>query len=241
MKLFVTDYDDTLYTSDISIKENIKRLNELRSKDFKVIIATGRSYPSIKTQVNLYQIPYDYLACADGSVIYDNQNNIVYYEYLDTKITNEFKEFYEKLNYEEIQFSYPEGYLNSLQEDNDKLLGINVCLSTKLYNQNIVNDFLKLKKKYPNYNYLCYTHPNFSYLCIKPQNIDTAYAITILQNKLNIKNNDIYVIGDSSNDTQMIKKYHGVGMNNSADEILKFVNKTYQEVHCYIEDILKDN
>ena len=240
MKLFVTDYDDTLYISDISIKENIKKLKELRNTDFKVIIATGRSYPSIKTQVNLYQIPYDYLACADGSVIYDNQGNIVYYECLDTKIINEFKKFYDKLNYEEIQFSYPEGYLNILQKNNNKLLGINVCISTKLYNDNIVKDFLKLKKKYPNYNYLCYMHTNFSYLCIKPINIDKAFAISILQKRLNINDSDIYVIGDSSNDTQMIKKYHGVGMNNSANEILDIVDKTYQEVSDYIIDILEN-
>ena len=241
MKLFVTDYDDTLYTNDISIKKNIEEINKLRKKDFKVMISTGRSYPSIKTQVNLYQIPYDYLSCADGSVIYDNKGGIIYYECLDSKIINEFQKFYEKLDYEEIQFSYPEGYLNTLQENCNKLLGINVCLSTKIYNDKIVEQFFKLKKQYPNYNYLCYCHPNFSYLCIKPIGIDKAYAINILQSKLNIRDNDIYVIGDSSNDTEMLKKYHGVGMNNSCNEILDIVNKTYQEVSDYIIDILNEN
>ena len=33
MKLFVTDYDDTLYTNDISIKKNIEEINKLRKNE----------------------------------------------------------------------------------------------------------------------------------------------------------------------------------------------------------------
>ena len=77
MKLFVTDYDGTLFVDEISIKENIKMLLELKKKNIKIVINTGRSYPSIKNQLDTYSIPYDYLICADGSILYDDIGNIL--------------------------------------------------------------------------------------------------------------------------------------------------------------------
>lgn len=239
MKLFVTDYDDTLYTSESSIKNNIKKLKELQSNDYLVMIATGRSFSSIKKQIVERKIPYDYLSCADGSIIYDKNDKIIYADYMDTEIIKPFQEFYEKLNYEEIQFSYPEGYLNSLK-DTEQILGINVCLDTRLYNKKIEKNFYKLEKKYPNYNYLAYSHPNYSYLCIKPSGISKSYSISVIQKKHNIAKDDIYVIGDSSNDIEMISDFNGVGMTKSCDEILKIVNVTYDEVSDYIDIIINN-
>ena len=236
MRLFVTDYDDTLFTSDLTIKNNNNKLNILRKNNFYIVISTGRSYPSIKNQIEKYQIPYDFISCCDGSIIYDNKGKIIDAFYLNKEIVTPFKKFYQNLNYEEIQFSYKEGYSNLLKDD--KLLGINIVLSTKNYNNEIVNKFLKLKDEYPNYNYLPYHHPNFSYLCVKPINVSKSYAIKILKEKLNINKKDIYVIGDADNDFEMIRDYNGVGMINSCDDIKKIVNKTYNEVSDYIDDIL---
>lgn len=239
MKLFVTDYDDTLYTNDISIKKNIEKIKELQQKDFIIMIATGRSFPSIKQKTIEQNIPYDYLSCADGSIIYDKNDNIIYAKELDSEIIEPFHEFYQNLNYEEIQFSYPKGYSNSLNTQ-EKLLGINVCISTRIYNNKIEKQFFKLKKKYKNYNYLAYTHPNYSYLCIKPLNINKSYTVSLIKDKLDIKDKDIYIIGDSSNDVEMLQDFHGVGMTNSCPEILKIVKTTYNEVSDYINEILKN-
>ena len=237
MKLFITDYDGTLYTSDDSIKENNKKLKELQENHFYVVISTGRSYPSIKTQINLYHIPYDFICCADGSIIYDNKGNILNMSILDKEIVNHFIEFYQKLDYEEIQFSYPDGYYSNLQ-NNDNLLGINICLATNKFTKEIDNSFQKIKDEYPKYNYLSYAHPNFSYLCIKPENISKSSAVSFLQEKYHISKDDIYVIGDSSNDLEMIRDYHGVCMENSSQEVLNITKKVYKEVSDYIEDIL---
>ena len=62
-----------------------------------------------------------------------------------------------------------------------------------------------------------------------------------LLNLNNIKKEDIYVIGDSSNDIEMIKDFNGVGMDNSSLEVLKIVKKTYPEVSDYLNEILKTN
>ena len=239
MKMFVTDYDDTLYLNDDDIKKNIKRLKELQKNNFIIVISTGRSYPSIKNQINIHQIPYDYVACADGSIIYDNNGQIIDMFKMKKDIIPVIQNFYQDLNYEEIQFSYPEGYSNLLQ-DSKVILGINICLSNENYTDQLEKNFLKLKKKYPQYNYLAYTHPHFSYLCVKPIDVSKSYAIKVLSDKLRINEKDIYVIGDSSNDVEMLNDYHGVGMKNSCKEVLNIVHKTYKTVTDYINDILKE-
>ena len=240
MKLFITDYDDTLYLNDNQIKENIKKLKDLHKKNFLVVISTGRSYPSIKEKIRQYKIPYDYLTCADGSIIYDNKGNIVQEFIMNPQIINVFQMFYQNLNYEEIQFSYKEGYQNHLKSTNH-LLGINICLSNDNYSNELETNFLKMKDSYPEYNFLAYKHPNYSYLCVKPLNVSKSYAIAYLKDYLHIKMNDIYVIGDSSNDLEMIRDYHGVGMKNSCQEIIKIVGKTYNNVSEFIDDILKED
>ena len=241
MKLFVTDYDGTFYTDDKSIKDNIIMLERLQKNDFKIMISTGRSYPSIKNQIDIYHIPYDYLSCADGSIIYGKDNNILKMYVIDSKIIKPFEDFYRNLDYEEIQFSYSNGYSNLLKKDDNRLLGINVCISTNNYTKKIVDDFLKMKKKYSKYHFLNYMHPNFSYLCIKPKGIDKSSTITYLKKTNNIKNKDIYVIGDSYNDYEMIKKYHGVCMNSSCVDVLNISKKIYSSVSDYIKDILKED
>ena len=239
MKLFITDYDDTLYQNDDDIKDNITMIKRLQQHDFLIIISTGRSYPSIKNQINLFKIPYDILCCADGSIIYDKEGNVIKMFPMSLEIVKPLEKFYQNLKFEEIQFSYQEGYSNQLRERNN-LLGINICLANENYYQKDVINFLKLKNKYPNYNYLNYTHPHYSYLCVKPINVSKSFSIEYLKNLYKVNDNDIYVIGDSSNDYEMIRDFHGVCMSNSCDNVLSVAKKKYSSVKEYIKDILEE-
>ena len=238
-KIFITDYDGTLFTNEEEIKENIKKIKLLQKKDFLIVISTGRSYPSIKTQIDLYQIPCDIITCADGSIIYDNTDKIIQYFPMNSEIIEPFEKFYQDLDYDEIQFSYPEGYLNSLI-NTDKLLGINVCINTRKYNNKLVKSFKKLKKRYPSYNYLAYSHPNYSYLCVKPIEVSKSFAASYLQEMYHVEKENVYVIGDSSNDCEILKDFNGVCMKDSYEDVLKICKKRYNTVSEYIDEILKE-
>ena len=237
MKLFVTDYDETLYTSDEEIRENIKKIKKLQENDFLFVIATGRSFPSIKNQTKLFKIPYDYLITSDGSIIYDKDDNIVKMFDIDKESVTLMKNFYGKLNYEEIQFSYKEGYQNIYDEDNT-LLGINICMSNRIYDDKLEKNFLKLKRKYPKYNFLAYRHTNYSYLCIKPKNVNKSYAINYLKDLYDIKKKEVYVIGDSSNDIEMIHDFKGAAMASSYPDVLRVTKKRFKKVSDYIDSIV---
>lgn len=240
MKLFVTDYDGTLFTDEVSIKENIKYLKELQKKNTKIVIDTGRSYPSIMIQLKLYNIPYDYIICADGSILYDNNGNVIKLYEMNEEIIEPYRNFYKDINFEEMQFAYKEGYSNILRSIKG-LLGINVCIATKNYTKELEEKMFNMNKLYPDYSFFSYSHPDFSYLCVKPKGITKATLITYLMNEYNINKKDIYVIGDSDNDYGMIKEFDGVAMTMSYPKILEISKKTYNSVSDYIKDILKED
>ena len=241
MKLFITDYDDTLFIGEKEIRKTVKLLKKLHKKEYYIVISTGRSYPSIKKQTIMYDIPYDYISCADGSIIYDKNGNIINAIYMNKKIIKPLMDFYQNIDFEEIQFSYPEGYSNIYDDKNDKLLGINICISTVKYSKELVNNFMELSKKYPEYNYLDYKHPNFSYLCVKPKGISKSYAVSILMEKNNVLKGNVRVIGDSSNDYEMIKDYDGVCVLNACPEVLSIAKKKYKVIDDYIYELLKED
>lgn len=240
MKLFVTDYDGTLYTSDKEIIKTNKKLRKLKEKDFLIAIATGRGYPSIKNQTIIHNIIYDYIICSDGSIIYNNNKLEKIYP-LNKDIIKPFEMFYRDLNYEEIQYSYPEGYSNILKENDENLVGINICVSTEKYTKELVDSFILMGKNYPKYSFLNYMHPNFSYLCVKPKGICKSAAIEYLRKKYKIKKEDVYAIGDSSNDYEMIKDFNGACIHTSYPEILAIAKKKYKSIDNYIDDILKED
>ncbi len=76
MKILISDFDKTFYTENYD--NNIKLINEFVNAGNKFVIATGRSYTSIKKEINKYNIPYNYLICNNGSVIFNEQDEIIY-------------------------------------------------------------------------------------------------------------------------------------------------------------------
>lgn len=239
MKLFVTDYDNTLFIDEINLKINKRKLKELHKLGFIIVISTGRSFESIKKQVLKYNIYYDYLHCCDGGIIYDNKDNLIKFNAMDHHIINEILNLKDKTKYEEIQLSYPLKYEN-IYHKSDKIAGINIVVKEEFLHNDFINEFNKLKDKYSNYGFYIYNHNEYYYFCIKKSNITKASGISFMQKLLKIKKEDIYVIGDSLNDLEMIKKFNGSSIINGCQEVIEASKKSYHQVYEYIEDIIKE-
>ncbi len=237
MKLFVTDYDNTLYIDDIEIKKTNKDLKKLQERDTKVVIATGRSLPSIKEEVEKHNIPFDYLSCADGSLIYDNNYNLV----KEYKMNNEIIDLL--MNYlvkdtilEKIQVSYTHGYENYI-DLTKTISSFNLVVHKDNYTKVLDKKYQYLKEKYPNYSFLSYLHDPIYYLCIKKKGVSKSKSIDYLKKKLKIKMKDIHVIGDADNDYEMIKDYHGSCVSNATDNIKAISKNVYNKISDYINII----
>ncbi len=57
MKLLVMDYDGTLFINEDDLKVNISYLKKWKKQNNLIMISTGRSYPSIKNQIDINHIP----------------------------------------------------------------------------------------------------------------------------------------------------------------------------------------
>lgn len=239
MKLFITDYDGTFLIDEKTLKLNIKAVNKLRKLGFKFIISTGRSFSSIKKQVELYHIPYDFLHCADGACVFDNKDNLLNFYEIEHDIVDELMKITKKENVEEIQIGYPQTY-ESIYNKNDKISGINIVFRGENCPESFIPKFLKLKEQFPNYNFLVYDHITYIYFCVKAQNVSKAAAIRFMEEKYNINKKDIYVIGDSDNDVEMIRDYYGVSIDKNNEQVRKVSQKQYNHVYEYINDIIKD-
>ena len=90
MKCVISDFDGTLFCDDLN--ENLNSINNFVNDGNIFIIATGRTYESIKNEVNKYNIPCSYLICSDGSCIYDKENNLIYSNYFSDNQKNNITE-----------------------------------------------------------------------------------------------------------------------------------------------------
>ena len=72
---------------------------------------------------------------------------------------------------------------------------------------------------------------------IKNKDVSKSKGIEFLANYLNINKEDIYVIGDSDNDYEMIKDYNGVCVINSTDNIKNVSSKVYEKISDYLKEL----
>ena len=64
-------------------------------------------------------------------------------------------------------------------------------------------------------------------------------AIQILADKLEIDKTNIYTIGDSYTDIQMVKDFNGYCMQDSVKELKEVANREYKSVSSLVDDIMK--
>lgn len=194
MICLISDFDGTLY--DDNLINNINSVKNFINDGNIFVIATGRVFESIKNKTKELDIPYSYLICSDGSVIYDKNDKVIYNKYLDSNIKDEI--------------------INKLQ--NDKRVSLinldNNCkliecsshnasrIVAKTYIEKDNYDIIEeLKKIYPNLK--IYKSPNWINISFETKDNAIKYLESI------IKLDKIYAVGDSVNDIEMIEKYNG--------------------------------
>lgn len=209
MNLIISDFDGTFY--DDNYEENIKFIESIKDKcDF--VIATGRHFKSLNRDL---KIDCKYYICNDGGYILDNNNNLIYKNYMDDE---ELKIVYDRINelkYEDYFIDYIDYFDTNINKNASKV-------SIKIKDENAYKDMTFITKdlKYT-YGYL-----SNNWINILPKTTSKEKAIEKL---LEITNYDkIYVIGNEINDYGMLKKYNGFlitnEINNDFNTITKFLD-----------------
>lgn len=235
-KILISDFDKTLYCDEESLKINIDEIREFREKGNFFVIATARSYVSLKQKLDQYNIPYDYLILGHGTVILNNKKELILNYHIDNnivkQITNSMDIFSDKITKIRIFDIYNEDV------DIDSKVITKFRMLTETY------DDAKKISKYINDNFgkyvKSYAMDAGKYMYAEVISIDTDKSIAIekLLKYINIEDSNVYTIGDGLNDIEMIEKYNGYGMKISEECIIKSARGLYNNVSDLISDIL---
>ena len=226
MKILASDFDDTIYFEDDVEKsiKNIKAIKEFVSFGNSFCIITGRNYSDVKLLLNEYNIPYTYLICEDGAKIFNNMDYCIDTIYMDKELIKEIINILEEYNYD---YYLDDGY-NKTNNINDCVKVVVNC-SEKDKQVEIVN---KIKENIKVYVYASKYHIN-----IVNFSVNKANALKRLLNIENLSYNNLHVIGDNSNDYEMVKNFSMKKHHSLLNDLGK---KEYNELSDYINDLLKD-
>lgn len=202
--ILISDFDGTLFVNDREILENAKMIREFRSKGNIFIISTARNYGSIKDVCNKYNIEVDYFFCDLGSVILENDGNVLYKKYISQDDRKNIEIII--LNYENKALIKRYGTISKQDKDAQNVIEYKIESDYETLEEikKQLDKVIKSAKTQITEDNRLIIHTS-----TKKQIID----IFINNNKVDV--NSIFTIGDELDDLEMLIKYNGYRMNKS--------------------------
>lgn len=199
MKLLVSDYDGTFKesTKSGSVEKNVAAVKRFLDNGNMFSIATGRSYISIKRETDRFHIPYNYLICNNGSVIFDENDKIIYHNPIKLQILIKTLNYLESLGFiKSIELRDMYGEETTSYEDTTEI----IC-TIKIRN---ILDLKYIKQELAFLQSL-----SFLTITILKERIDKKDAIEYISSLHGIEKKHIYTVGDEFNDEGMLREFNG--------------------------------
>ena len=232
-KVLVVDYDRTLFINNSDMLNNINSINKFRENGNIFIIATGRTYNSLKKEIDKYNIEYDYLILNHGSFVIKKDKSTLFHYKIDKNILFNITNYLSKYKPKSVMYSY-------YTEDTNDINNPDISKITIVFQKDIETFkkvMMDIVKKYNNKLNIYFTQ-NYEIEIISKET-NKSRAIDLLMKKANFKKENIYTIGDSYTDIDMIHDYNGSCMEKSIDILKNNKNiKKYSSVSVLIKDIL---
>lgn len=227
MKLLVSDYDGTFNEDKkkVKIDRNIESIKRFIDSGNVFAFATGRSFDSIKNETIKYNIPYNYLICNNGTSIFDKNDCLVFQNKIILENVFKTLEYLKKLDFiEKIELKDAYG------RDTKSVLNTCEIICTLKF-----RNLFDLKKIKDEINFLSsFSFMNVVYL---KERFDKKYGVYVVSNIEGIDKEDIYTIGDASNDKGMISEFNGYKMPFSYPSVMFGDGKFIKSVDALVRKI----
>lgn len=235
-KILVTDFDKTLYCDSESLIKNIDKIKEFRAAGNLFVIATGRFYKSLEEKLNEYSIPFDYIILSHGAVILDKNKNLILSYTIKSEVAKEVIDGMQIYKDDIISIKLFDLYNYDVGTDNENITKISALIKTKEASQKI-SDYINYKFSDYVKSYAMVTK---KHLLTEAISVDTDKSVGIekILEIEGVSSNNVYTIGDGSNDVEMIEKYNGYAMKDSDECVLKIANKSFDNVSDLIDEII---
>lgn len=232
-KVLVVDYDRTLFINNDDMLNNINSINKFRENGNIFIIATGRTYNSLKKEIDKYNIEYDYLILNHGSLVIKKDKSTLFHYKIDRNILFDITNYLSKYKPKSVMYSYYTEDTNDINNPDISKITIGFQKDIETFKKVMMD----VVKKYNNKLNIYFTQ-NYEIEIISKET-NKSRAIDLLMKKANFKKENIYTIGDSYTDIDMINDYNGSCMEKSIDILKNNKNiKKYSSVSVLIKDIL---
>lgn len=232
-KVLVVDYDRTLFINNSDMLNNINSINKFRENGNIFIIATGRTYNSLKKEIDKYNIEYDYLILNHGSLVIKKDKSTLFHYKIDKNILFDITNYLSKYKPKSVMYSYYTEDTNDINNPDISKITIGFQKDIETFKKVMMD----IVKKYNNKLNIYFTQ-NYEIEIISKET-NKSRAIDLLMKKANFKKENIYTIGDSYTDIDMINDYNGSCMEKSIDILKNNKNiKKYSSVSVLIKDIL---
>ena len=232
-KVLVVDYDRTLFINNDDMLNNINSINKFRENGNIFIIATGRTYNSLKKEIDKYNIEYDYLILNHGSLVIKKDKSTLFHYKIDKNILFDITNYLSKYKPKSVMYSYYTEDTNDINNPDISKITIGFQKDIETFKKVMMD----VVKKYNNKLNIYFTQNYEIELISKETN--KSRALDLLMKKANFKKENIYTIGDSYTDIDMINDYNGSCMEKSIDILKNNKNiKKYSSVSVLIKDIL---
>ena len=231
-KIIVSDFDNTFYINDNDVKKNKVAVDEFIKVGNIFIIATGRSYSDFKVGVDSFDIKYNYAILNHGTTIIDNKDNIIYNKPMNQNIIEKIKN---DINLENVAVYFCCCELKSSENINHRnITKINIHYKTKEEKEYIKE---KLEQKYS--DEINVYDVELDTIEIVSNEVDKSKAISLLLDKINKNERNVYTIGDGYSDIEMVKEFNGFCMKESIEELKQYANKEYSSVSDFIKEVME--
>lgn len=199
MKLLVSDYDGTIFDADCikDTRRNIDAIKRFKDNGNMFAIATARIFPSIKSQTEKFNIPYDYLICCDGGCVFDKNDNLLLsnpIEQTQLELILKYLRSLPCIKHIKLLNSYGQETTNT--KDTHQIY-VQVYFKKTL-------EMLKIKKELYPLEHYGILHVSYFY-----KNTEKTDGIKLIAELEQLKKEDIYTIGNGNNDITMLKEYNG--------------------------------
>lgn len=161
--------------------------------DVNIMVSTGRLYKSIRLETDIFKIPFNYMSCANGNILFDENFQIIFKTNISSKIINDLQPYYSQIlgiepldEYGIITPNNPTEYLIHLVEE-----------------QKVRKQIVKLLLSAPDVDYCTDGSDRYAIHIFTLSN--KTKTIEIVRDKLNLSQSEIYTIGNGTNDKDMIK------------------------------------
>lgn len=220
-KFLVSDFDKTFYTDDNGIKNNIDKVKEFRNQENIFAIATGRSFDDFTQELKKFYIEYDYLIINHGATLLDRNNKLIRNYPIDNNAKEDIKRVFNIIDDENMFVCKGLESRTSINQDDITKIHIRFNTSDEQFKSNDI-----LNTKYKQYIKSYPIIGLYNAIEIISSNTDKSIAINEIAQIENINPNNIYTVGDSFNDLEMLEAFHGFCMINSEEAVKsKFPNK----------------